>query len=106
MESLRPLAPPGTTSQVLPVTGIIFVSYLGFVQITSVAEEIKDPGRNLPLAVLGSVVIVTVVYALFLVVLLAAVPTTRPRSSTPLDSSSGSTRCSASRWARSVPACS
>ena len=75
MESLRPLAPPGTTSQVLPVTGIIFVSYLGFVQITSVAEEIKDPGRNLPLAVLGSVVIVTVVYALFLVVLLAAVPT-------------------------------
>jgi len=75
MESLRPIAPPGTTSQVLPVTGIIFVSYLGFVQITSVAEEIKDPGRNLPLAVLGSVVIVTVVYALFLVVLLAAVPT-------------------------------
>jgi len=41
MESLRPLAPPGTTSEVLPVTGIIFVSYLGFVQITSVAEEIK-----------------------------------------------------------------
>lgn len=74
MESLRPIAPPGTTSQVLPVTGIIFVSYLGFVQITSVAEEIKNPGRNLPLAVLGSVVIVTVVYALFLVVLLAAVP--------------------------------
>ena len=73
-ESLRPFATPETTSQVLPVTGIIFVSYLGFVQITSVAEEIKDPGRNLPLAVLGSVVIVTVVYALFLVVLLAAVP--------------------------------
>ncbi|MFC5279107.1 amino acid permease [Halorubrum rubrum] len=75
MESLRPIAPPGTPAEVLPVTGIIFVSYLGFVQITSVAEEIKNPGRNLPLAVLGSVVIVTVVYALFLVVLLAAVPT-------------------------------
>ena len=74
MDSLRPIAPPGTTSQVLPVTGIIFVSYLGFVQITSVAEEIKNPGRNLPLAVLGSVVTVTLVYALFLVVLLAAVP--------------------------------
>ncbi len=74
MESLRPLAPSGTVGEVLPVTGVIFVSYLGFVQITSVAEEIKNPGRNLPLAVLGSVVIVTVVYALFLVVLLAAVP--------------------------------
>ncbi|MDR9412875.1 MAG: APC family permease, partial [Haloferacaceae archaeon] len=33
---------------VLPVTGFIFVSYLGFVQITSVGEEIRDPGRNLP----------------------------------------------------------
>ncbi|SEW12413.1 amino acid permease [Natrinema salifodinae] len=75
LESLRPLAPPGTTDQVLPVTAIVFVSYLGFVQITSVAEEIKDPGRNLPLAVIGSVLIVTTVYALFLLVLLAAVPT-------------------------------
>ncbi|ELY80206.1 amino acid permease [Natrinema pallidum] len=74
LDSLRPFAPPGTTSNVLPVTAIVFVSYLGFVQITSVAEEIKNPGRNLPLAVIGSVVIVTVVYALFLVVLLAAVP--------------------------------
>ena len=60
--------------ELLPVTAIVFVSYLGFVQITSVAEEIKDPGRNVPRAVIGSVVIVTVMYALFLVVLLAAVP--------------------------------
>ncbi|WP_336327653.1 amino acid permease [Halovenus sp. HT40] len=75
LESLRPLAPPGAAGEVLPVTAIVFVSYLGFVQITSVAEEIKNPGRNLPLAVIGSVLIVTTIYALFLVVLLAAVPT-------------------------------
>ncbi|MFC6906943.1 amino acid permease [Halalkalicoccus tibetensis] len=75
LNSLQPIAPAGTTSEVLPVTAIVFVSYLGFVQITSVAEEIKDPGKNLPRAVIGSVVIVTVIYALFLVVLLAAVPT-------------------------------
>jgi amino acid transporter/nucleotide-binding universal stress UspA family protein len=74
IESLRPLAPPGAMGEVLPVTAIVFVSYLGFVQITSVAEEIKDPGRNLPRAVIGSVVLVTVVYGLFLLVLLAAVP--------------------------------
>ena len=74
LDSLQPLAPPGTTGEVLPVTAIVFVSYLGFVQITSVAEEIKDPGRNLPRAVIGSVVLVTVVYGLFLLVLLAAVP--------------------------------
>jgi amino acid transporter/nucleotide-binding universal stress UspA family protein len=60
-------------SQLLPVTGLVFVSYLGFVQITSVAEEIKDPGRNLPRAVIGSVLIVTTIYALVLLIVLAAV---------------------------------
>ncbi|AHG04482.1 amino acid transporter [Halobacterium sp. DL1] len=60
-------------SPMLTTTGIIFVSYLGFVQITSVAEEIKDPGRNLPRAVIGSVLLVTVIYALVLVAMSAAV---------------------------------
>ncbi len=73
VQTLRPIAPAGY-GDLLPVTGLIFVSYLGFVQITSVAEEIKDPGRNLPRAVIGSVLIVTVVYALVLLVVLAAVP--------------------------------
>jgi amino acid transporter/nucleotide-binding universal stress UspA family protein len=72
-QTLLPLAPTGY-GDLLPVTGLIFVSYLGFVQITSVAEEIKDPGRNLPRAVIGSVLIVTVIYALVLLVVLAAVP--------------------------------
>ena len=57
----------------LTTTGVIFVSYLGFVQITSVAEEIKEPGKNLPRAVIGSVLLVTVVYALVLLVMTAAV---------------------------------
>ncbi len=57
----------------LETTGLIFVSYLGFVQITSVAEEIKEPGKNLPRAIIGSVVIVTAIYALVLIVMSAAV---------------------------------
>lgn len=54
-------------------TGIIFVSYLGFVQITSVAEEIKNPDKNLPRAVIGSVVLVTGIYALVIFTMTAAV---------------------------------
>jgi len=73
LQTLRPIAPQGYTP-LLPLTGLIFVSYLGFVQITSVAEEIQDPGRNLPIAIVGSVVIVTVIYALVLLAVLAAVP--------------------------------
>ncbi|MEF8782392.1 MAG: amino acid permease [Haloarculaceae archaeon] len=57
----------------LTTTGLIFVSYLGFVQITSVAEEIKEPGKNLPRAVIGSVLLVSVIYALVLIVMAAAV---------------------------------
>jgi len=56
----------------LTATGFIFVSYLGFVQITSVAEEIKEPGKNLPRAVIGSVVLVTAIYALVLFVMSAS----------------------------------
>ncbi|WP_248517764.1 amino acid permease [Salinarchaeum laminariae] len=60
--------------ELLPVTAIVFVSYLGFGQIASVGEEIKNPGRNLPLAILGSVLVVTIMYALLMAVMLAAVP--------------------------------
>ncbi|WP_248895349.1 amino acid permease [Haloplanus halobius] len=67
------LPPAAGFDDTMAVTGIIFVSYLGFVQITSVAEEIKDPGRNLPRAVIGSVLLVTVIYALVLVTMAAAV---------------------------------
>ena len=67
------LPPPATFTDTMAVTGIVFVSYLGFVQITSVAEEIKNPGVNLPRAVIGSVLLVTVIYALVLVTMAAAV---------------------------------
>jgi len=49
---------------VLQVAALVFTSYLGFAQVATVAGEMKDPGRNLPLAMIGSVVIVTVLYVL------------------------------------------
>jgi amino acid transporter/nucleotide-binding universal stress UspA family protein len=70
--TLRPIAPFGY-GQLLPGTALIFVSFLGFAKITTVAEEIKNPGRNLPLAIVGSVVIVTVMYAIIMVVLMGVI---------------------------------
>jgi amino acid transporter/nucleotide-binding universal stress UspA family protein len=72
LSTLRPFFPKGEAA-ILPATGLIFVSYLGFAQITTVAEELKNPGRNLPLAVVGSVVIVTVMYAIIMVVLMGVI---------------------------------
>ena len=62
-DNLRPLVPPEIgMSGFLLVTPVLFVTFMGFAEIAAVAEEIKNPDRNLPLAVIGSVVVVTVVY--------------------------------------------
>lgn len=50
---------------VMPVfttAALVFTSYLGFAQVATVAGDIKDPGRNLPLAMVGSVLTVAVLY--------------------------------------------
>ena len=65
VENLRPLIPPEIgISGFLVVTPVLFVTFMGFAEIAAVSEEIKNPDRNLPIAVVGSVVVVTVVYCL------------------------------------------
>ena len=62
--------PPGEAANVwevvpiMSVAALVFTSYLGFAQVATVAGEMKKPGRNLPLAMIGSVLIVTVLYVL------------------------------------------
>ncbi|MFB6350212.1 MAG: amino acid transporter, partial [Bradymonadaceae bacterium] len=41
ISKLRPFAPKGFGA-VLPTTALVFVSFLGFAKITTVAEEIKN----------------------------------------------------------------
>lgn len=63
LDNLRPLIPPEIgISGFLVVTPVLFVTFMGFAEIAAVSEEVKNPDRNLPLAVVGSVVVVTVVY--------------------------------------------
>jgi len=47
---------------IISTAALVFTSYLGFAQVATVAGEMKRPGRNLPLAMIGSVVIVTILY--------------------------------------------
>jgi amino acid transporter len=51
--------------------GIVF-SYLGFEQADQLAGEIKDPQRNLPRAIIGAILIGTIVYCMLQVVFIAA----------------------------------
>ncbi|MEF8775800.1 MAG: APC family permease [Haloarculaceae archaeon] len=47
---------------VLSTAALVFTSYLGFAQVATVAGEITRPATNLPRAMVGSVLIVTVFY--------------------------------------------
>jgi amino acid transporter len=57
----------------LPLAGIIF-AYSGFEQADQLAGEIKNPGRNLPRAIIIAVLIGTVIYTMLQVVLIGAMP--------------------------------
>lgn len=69
----RPFAPAGWGA-VVGTIGLIIVSFTGFEKISTVSEEMKRPERNLPLSIIGSVVIATVLYALILLVLTGIFP--------------------------------
>jgi amino acid transporter/nucleotide-binding universal stress UspA family protein len=71
--NLDPFAPTGP-SGIVATTGVVFVSFLGFEIIATVAGEVKDPGRNIPLTMLLSVVLVTILYALVMIVSTGVVP--------------------------------
>lgn len=60
-------APKGI-GPIFPTTALVFTSYLGFVQIATIGGEIKNPKKNLPIALIASVVIVALLYVLVLLV--------------------------------------
>jgi amino acid transporter len=57
----------------LPLSGIIF-AYSGFEQADQLAGEIKNPGRNLPRAIIVSILIGTVIYVLLQIAFIGALP--------------------------------
>jgi len=67
IENLAPFTPNGFTP-VLFTTGFVFVSYAGLLKIASVAEEIKNPTRNIPLGMVISLLVVSLLYGLMVLV--------------------------------------
>jgi amino acid transporter len=43
-------------------TSLVFVAYAGVIKVTSVAEEIRNPDRNIPLGIIISLAVTTVIY--------------------------------------------
>jgi len=63
---------PFGTMPILTTAALVFTSYLGFAQVATVAGEMKQPGRNLPLAMVGSVLVVGTLYVLTIFVATSA----------------------------------
>jgi len=59
---------PAGFAPIFETAALVFTSYLGFAQIATVAEDIVEPDRNLPLSMIGSVLLVGVFYVVTLLI--------------------------------------
>jgi APA family basic amino acid/polyamine antiporter len=61
-------------SGILRGAGVVFFAYIGFDAVSTAAQEAKNPKRDMPLGILGSLVICTVLYILVAGLLTHLVP--------------------------------
>lgn len=61
-------------SGVLRGAGMVFFAYIGFDAVSTAAQEARNPQRDLPIGILGSLAICTVLYVLVSAVLTGMVP--------------------------------
>ena len=72
-DNLTPFAPEGLHG-ITTAAGLIFFSYIGLDAVSTAGEEVKNPRRTLPLAILIALVTVTTLYILVTIVAVAAQP--------------------------------
>ncbi|MEO7367366.1 MAG: amino acid permease [Gemmatimonadaceae bacterium] len=89
--NLTPFIPPndGTfghfgPSGVLRGAGVMFFAYIGFDAVSTAAQEAKNPQRDMPIGILASLAICTVLYIAVAIVLLGIVPYPRLNVADPL----------------------
>ena len=80
-DNLTPFIPPNTGSfgsfgwsGVLRGAGVMFFAYIGFDAVSTAAQEAKNPSRDMPIGILGSLAICTIIYIAVATVLLGIVP--------------------------------
>jgi len=69
---------------IIPIAAYVFFSYIGFDTATTTAEETKNPQRDIPLGVIGALVIGTVIYCATAIVLVGALPWSQVPAKNPL----------------------
>src|SRR5439155_27025789 len=77
----KPFIPPNTGgwgtygwSGVLRGAGLVFFAYIGFDTVSTAAQESKNPQRDMPIGILGSLAVCTLLYVVVSAVLVGMVP--------------------------------
>jgi APA family basic amino acid/polyamine antiporter len=77
----KPFVPPNTgefghfgISGILRGAGVIFFAYIGFDAVSTAAQEARNPQRDMPVGILGSLLVCTVLYVLVAAVLTGIIP--------------------------------
>jgi basic amino acid/polyamine antiporter, APA family len=79
-ENWQPFIPPNEGdgkygfSGIMRGASVVFFAYIGFDAVSTTAQEAKNPKRDLPIGILGSLAICTVLYILVSLVLTGVVP--------------------------------
>jgi APA family basic amino acid/polyamine antiporter len=74
--NLTPFNPHGFNG-IVTAGSVVFFAYIGFDAISTSGEEVKNPGRDLPIAIITALVVCTVLYILVSVTASAALPYTK-----------------------------
>jgi basic amino acid/polyamine antiporter, APA family len=89
--NLHPFIPPNTGqfgsfgwSGILRGAGIIFFAYIGFDAVSTASQEAKNPGRDIPIGILVSLAICTVIYVAVGLVMTGLVPYTKLNVASPI----------------------
>jgi APA family basic amino acid/polyamine antiporter len=69
----QPFMPFGMNGT-MSAAALVFFAFIGFDAVTSAAEEVKQPARDLPIGILGSLFVCTVLYVVVSAIMTGIVP--------------------------------
>lgn len=72
-ENWHPFAPNGFAG-IRAGAAIVFFAYIGFDAVSTVAEETRNPKRDLPIGIIGSLIICTIIYVIVAAVFTGIIP--------------------------------